>query len=137
MLKQVKEKKILEIIVDEKLTFKLNIEYICTKPRKSYGCLAAIPMLPPANFVTIYKSFIRYHTDVIILNTALQPGVIDSNLKLLEFTQKGALSLILSSFKSTPMVALEAELGILPIDIRLQELNRMECLKLLRKNDNT
>ena len=35
------------------------------------------------------------------------------------------------------MVALEAELGVLPIDIRLQELNRMECLELLRKNDNT
>ena len=35
------------------------------------------------------------------------------------------------------MGALEAELGILPIDIRLQELNRMECLKLLMKNDNT
>ena len=35
------------------------------------------------------------------------------------------------------MVALEAELGILPIDIRLQKLNRMECLKLLRTNDNS
>ena len=34
------------------------------------------------------------------------------------------------------MVGLEAELGILPIDIRLQELNRMECLKLLWKKDN-
>ena len=55
MIKQVKKKKILGIIVDEKFTFKSHIKYICT---------------------------------------------------------------------------------ILPIDIRLQELNRMECLELLRKNDN-
>ena len=34
------------------------------------------------------------------------------------------------------MVALKAELGILPIDIRLQELNKMESLKLLRKIDD-
>ena len=35
------------------------------------------------------------------------------------------------------MVVLVAELGILLIDIRLQKLNRMECLKLLRTNDNS
>ena len=41
VIQQVKEKKIVGIVVDEKLTFKLHIEYICTKTRKSYGCLAA------------------------------------------------------------------------------------------------
>ena len=61
VLKQVKEKRILGIIVDEKLTFKSHIEYICTKARKSYWHLAAIPMLSPANYITIYKSFIRSH----------------------------------------------------------------------------
>ena len=54
VIKQVKEEKILGIIVDEKLTFKSHIEYICTKARKSYGHLAAISMLSPANYVTIY-----------------------------------------------------------------------------------
>ena len=63
VLKQVKEKKILRIIVDEKLIFKSHIEYICTKARKSYGRLAAISMLSPANYVTIYKSFIRSHLE--------------------------------------------------------------------------
>ena len=136
MLKQVKEKKILGIIVDKKLTFKSHIEYIYTKARKSYGRLAAIPIISPANYATIYKSFIRSHLEYCC---AVWSHRIyhNSNLELLESTQTGALSLILTSFKSTPTVALEAELGILPIDIRLQELNRMECLKLLRKNDNT
>ena len=31
----------------------LRIENICTKARKSHGCLAGIPMLSPANYVTI------------------------------------------------------------------------------------
>ena len=136
MLKQVKEKKILGITADVKLTFKLHIEYICTKARKSYGCVAAIAMLFPANYVTTYKSFIRSHLEYCCA-TWSHRIYHNSNLKLLESRQREALSLLLRSFKSTPTVALEAELGILPIDIRLQELNRMECLKLLRKNDNT
>ena len=135
MLKQVKEKKILGIIVDEKLTFKSHIECICTKARKSYGRLAATPMLSPANYVTICKSFIRSRFEYCCAAWSHRIYY-NSNLKLLESTQRGALSLILRSFKSSPTVALEVELGILPIDIRLQELKRTECLKLLRKNDN-
>ena len=37
--------------------------------------------------------------------------------------------LILRLFKSTPTVALEAELGILPVDIRLQELKQNGMLE--------
>ena len=42
VIKQFKEKKILGIVVDEKLTFKSYIEYTCIKARKSYDHLAAI-----------------------------------------------------------------------------------------------
>ena len=42
VIKQFKEKKILCIIVDEKLTFKSYIEYTCIKATKSYDHLAAI-----------------------------------------------------------------------------------------------
>ena len=124
----------------EKLTFNSHIEDICTKARKSYGRLSAIPMLTPANYVTIYKSFIRSHLQYCC---AVWSHKIyhNFNLKLLQSTKRGALPLILRSLKSTPTVALESAsinlLSILPIDIRLQELNRMECLKLLRKNNNT
>ena len=122
MIKHVKEKKILSIIVDEKLTFKSHIKYICTKARGSYGRLAAIPMLSPGNYF-IYKPFIRSHLEYCCAAWS-QKYYHNSNLKL-------------RPFKSTPTVALEAELGILPINVRLQELNRIECLKLLRKNGNT
>ena len=76
----------------------------------------------------IYTSFIRSHLEY--CRSAWSHKIYhNSNLKLLESTQRGALSLILRSTKSTLTVALEAEVGILPIDIRLQELNRMECMK--------
>ena len=135
VLKQVKEKKILRIIVDEKLTFKSHIEYICTKARKSYGHIAAISMLSPANYVTIYKSFIRSHLKYCC--AAWNHRVYhNSNLKLLESAQRGALSLILRLFKSTPTVALEAELGILLIYItgipcsEVMEIRHVWCLLL-------
>ena len=72
-----------------------------------------------------------------ILQCSLESRIYhNSNLKLLESTQRGALSLILRSLKSTPTVALKAELGILPTDIKLKEFSRMEFLKLKRKDDN-
>ena len=37
--------------------------------------------------------------------------------------------------KSTPTEALESELNIVPIDLRLEELQQMEAIKLLQKND--
>ena len=42
----------------------------------------------------------------------------------------------LRPFKSTPTIALESELNILPIDIHLKQLQAMECIKILRKRDN-
>ena len=90
-------------------------------------------MLSPANYVTTSKSFISSHLEYCCA-TGSHRTYHNSNLKLLENTQRVALSLILRSLKSTPTVTLEVKPGILPIDIRLQELNRMECLKLLGKN---
>ena len=88
-----------------------------------------------ASHVKIYNPFIRSHFEY-CFGTWSGRIYHNSNLNLLQSTQRGDLSLILRSFKSTPTVALEAELGILPMDIRLLEFSRMECLKLLRKNDN-
>ena len=38
--------------------------------------------------------------------------------------------------KSTPIDGLESELSILPIDLRLEELQRHEAVKLLIKEDD-
>ena len=98
VIKQVKKKKILGIIVHEKFTFKSHIKYICTKARKSYGCFTMITMLSPAKYVSIYKSFIRSHLEHCC--AAWSPRIYqNTNLKLLESSQRVVLSLILRSFK--------------------------------------
>ena len=52
---------------------------------------------------------------------------------MLESAQRGALSLILRTMKSTLTEALEAELSVLPIDLSIEELQRHEEGKLLTK----
>ena len=56
---QVPEKRILGVIIDEKLTFNPHINYISLQARKSFSRLAAFLSLTPATLVTIYKSFSR------------------------------------------------------------------------------
>ena len=56
-------------------------------------------------------------------------------MKLLDEAQRGAMKLILRAMKSTPTEVLESELNIAPIeiDLRLEELQQMEAIKLLQK----
>ena len=58
------------------------------------------------------------------------------HLKLLEFAQRGATSLILKTMKSIPTYALELEVSILPIDLCLEEPHLYEAVKLLIKEDD-
>ena len=59
----------------------------------------------------------------------------DKHRRLLEAAQKSALIFILRAMKSTPTEALESELNIVPIDLRPEELQQMEAIKRLQKND--
>ena len=54
---------------------------------------------------------------------------------MLESAQKGGLSLIFRTLKSTSTDALESELFIPPIDLRIQELQRHEAIKLFQKEN--
>ena len=54
---------------------------------------------------------------------------------ILESAEKGALSLIFLILQSTPTDALESELFIPPIDLRIQELQRHEAIKLFQKEN--
>ena len=49
---------------------------------------------------------------------------------MLESAQRGALSLILRTMRSTPTEALEAELSVLPTDLRIEELHCHKAGKL-------
>ena len=49
--------------------------------------------------------------------------------------QNSALMLIVRAMKSIPTEALESELNIVPIDVRLEELQQMEAINFPEKND--
>ena len=125
----------LGVVIDEMLTFKHHIKHIRMQARKSYSQLAAFPNLPFSTLKTLYKSFIRSKLEhcCSVLGHKLY---LHNILQNIESVQRGALSHILRFFKSTPTIALESELNILPIDIRLKQLQAMECIKILRKRDN-
>ena len=134
-IKQVTAKRMLGVMTDEKLTFKDHIKHICMQARKSYSQLAAFPNLPLSTLKTLYKSFIRSKLEYCCLVWG-QKLYLHNNLQNIESVQRGALSLILRPFKSTPTIALESEFNILPTDICLKQLQAMECIKRLRKRDN-
>ena len=134
-IKQVTAKRMLGVILDEKLTFKDHIKHICMQARKSYSQLAAFPNLPLSTLKTLYKSFIRSKLEYCC--SVWGPKLhLHNNLQNIKSVQRGALSLILRPFKSTTTIAHESELNIPPIDIRLKQLQAMECIKILRKRDN-
>ena len=54
---------------------------------------------------------------------------------MLQSAQKGGLSLIISTLKSTPTDALESELFKPPIDLRTQELQLHKAIKLFQKEN--
>ena len=56
---QVTKKRVLGVIIDEKLTFMSLINYINFQAKKSFFRLATFPSLIPATLATTYKSFIR------------------------------------------------------------------------------
>ena len=133
-LKRVFTQRILGIIIDSNLCFSPHIENITIKCKKAYNRLTLFPDLRPDLAIQIYKSFIRSKLEY---GSAVWGHTLYNNkhLKLLEAAQRGALMLILRSMKSSPLDAMEAELCISPIDLRLQELQRNEAIKLLQKND--
>ena len=134
-IKQVTAKIMLGVMIDDKLTFKDHIKHICLQARKSYSQLAAFPNLPLSTLKTLYKSFIRSKLEYCC--SVWGPKLyLHSNLQNIKSVQRGALSLILRPFKSTTTIAHESELNIPPIDIRLKQLQAMECIKILRKRDN-
>ena len=119
LLTKFKAKGVVGIIIDEDLTFTLHIEHI----------------LSPHLTFQLWKAFTESKLEFgctvwgfRILNA--------KHLKLLESTQRGAASLILKTMNLTPTGTLESKLSILPIDLRLEEMQRHEAVKQLIKEDD-
>ena len=128
-LVRVKAKRVLGIIIDENLTFTPHVEHITQNFKMAYNRLTLYPDLSPHLALQIYKAFIISKLD---FGCSVWGFRIHNakHLKLLESAQRDAASLILKRMKSTTTDRLESELSILPIDLRLEELQRHEAVKL-------
>ena len=100
-----------------------------------YNRLTLYPDLSPHLVLQLYKAFIK---SKLKLGSSVWGFRIHNvkHLQLLKSAQRGAASLILKMMKSTPTDGLESELSILPIDLRPEELQRHEAVKLLIKQDH-
>ena len=134
-LTKVKAKRVLGVIIDEDLTFTPHVEHITQKCKRAYNRLTLYSDLSPYLALQLYKAFIRSKLE---FGGTLRSFRIHNakHLKLLESAQRCAASLILKMMKSTPTDGLKSELSILPIELRLEELQRHEAVKLLIKEDD-
>ena len=128
-LVRVKAKRVLGIIIDENLTFTPHVENITQNFKMAYNRLNLYPDLSPHLALQIYKAFIISKLD---FGCSVWGFRIHNakHLKLLESAQRDAASLILKRMKFTTTDGLESELSIHPIDLRLEELQRHEAVKL-------
>ena len=134
-LTKVKAKRALRILIDEDFTFTPHVESITQKFKRAYKRLTLYPDFSLHLAFQLYKAFIRSNLE--FGSTVWGFRIHNAkHLKLLESAQRGASSLILKTMKSIPTDGLESELSILPIDLRLEELQRHEVVKLLIKEDD-
>ena len=103
-----KLKRVLGIVIDENLTFTSHIENITIKCKQAYNRPILFPDLNPNLAVQLYKSYIRSRLEYgcIVWGHSIYQK---NDVAMLESAQKGALSLILRTLKSTPTDALESE----------------------------
>ena len=133
-LEQVTEKRMLGIIVDNKLSFKQHIDKITTNAKKSASVLSLFRYLSVQKLVTIYKVLVR---PTLEFGSVLWGYKVNSsnNRTKLESAQRYSMLKILQAPPSTPTAVMEVELGIVPIDLRIRELERLEVNRILRKHN--
>ena len=132
-LTKVKAKRVLGIIIDEYLTSTMHMEHIIQKCKIAYNRLTLFPDLSPHFVLQLYNLRSKLEFGCTVWGFRIHNV---KHLKPLESAQGGVTSLILKTIKSTSTDALESERSILPTDLRLEELQQYEAVKLLIKEDD-
>ena len=126
LVEQVKSHKYLGIILDEKLTFNLQVENakgkaksalnkVCTLIRGRRGISVGVG-------IELYKSLIRHHLEYAIPAWAM---LTERMILDLEKVQNESLRRLMGAFQSTSTMALEIISNVTPFRLRIQEL----CMK--------
>ena len=135
-LKQVAEKRILGVIIDQNLNFTAHIEHCASKAISQITKLNVLTSgLRGANaelLITLYKSCIRPN-----LEYAYPVWCSTKDISPLERVQYLALRKACGAMHGTPASAIDVITRTLPLDLRLNEVLLNGFLKISRKgNDN-
>lgn len=137
LIPSVDNMKVLGVTFDKKLKFKMHINNIYV------SCLRHIDVLKsmccgknginPEFAIQLYKSLIQSRLDYccfLIDNCAQQ------DLKKLNMVQNVALRVALGLLKSTPIIAMQAECSILPLDVRRSLLTNRLIYKVMSESNH-
>ena len=129
----------LGIIFDSKLSFRDHVSFRACKALAAFHRLSRLTntsrgLSPDATrnlYLACIKSVSDYGSQVWFTGRKQ-----DKLLKPLQLLQNKALRKILGAFRTTSIVAMESEAGLLPVKRRLELLNQKYCLRTLRLHRN-
>ena len=126
VLKCEEEVRLLGVILDKRLTFQSHIETVERNASKALGALMVVgktEKITPANMIKLYKSMAVPHVEYAA--SVWQIGECD---RLEKIERKG-----LGCPSTASCDALEVQTGVLPLNLRRQELSIRECTKIMAK----
>lgn len=124
-----REFKYLGVMLDEKLSFKPNIDYVCKKVAKKVGVMSRLArILTIGARLSIYKSVIAPHFDYCASIIYLYDA---SSFDRMQKLQNRAMRAILRCGKLTPIVRMSEALDLLSVKQRVNE-NTMKFIHKLK-----
>ena len=132
-IKRTESQKLLGITLDEKLNFQKHIDAVERKATKAAALLTVVGLseqISVQNMLKLYRSIVLPHMEY--GSTVWQIG----NCEQLDKIQRKCLSLCLETPATSGLEALEVESGIMPLDLRREELAVRKNTKILSKDKN-
>ena len=137
-LKHVEQYKYLGMIIDEKLNWKPHIIELKRSATKSLNLLKIIAnRYKGADRSTILRIYIAITKPKLDYGSEIYCTAKDDLLKTLDTVQNTALRIATGAFRSTPIVSLQAETGIKPLQVYREQKNINYMLRVMSNPDDT
>ena len=132
-LKRTRTPKLLGVILDERLTYQEHVKSVEMNAQKVLSALRILgktERIDPANMVRLYKS-------IVVPQLEYAAAIWQSGkCEILDRVQRRGLALCLGVPATASLEALQVEAGVLPLDLRREELAVREFGKICAKRDN-
>ena len=132
ILKRTRTPKLLGVTLDERLTFQEHVKTVELKAQKVLSALRILgktEKIDPANMVRLYKSIVVPQLEY------AAPVWQSGKCEVLDRVQRKGLAMCLGIPITASLEAVEVEAGVLPLDLRREELAVREFGKICAKRD--